>query len=164
MESGSKRLHQKAGARFTWSDGLILLAAAAVGVFFLAIGGVTPNGQYSVFWALLVFVCAAVLVGIKHILTSMRRPLVAFAWCSLGGILGGALSWFLAWSFVTTHPVRSHGEDYGALAAGMLNAILVLLSPFPGFLIGFPVALAICAWFQSKGTGPKPSGKLSDRD
>jgi hypothetical protein len=160
MESGSKRLHQKAGARFTWSDGLILLAAAALGVVLLATGRVAPNGQFIVFWALLV--CAAVLIGVKHILASMRRPLVAFAWCLLGGILGGALSRFLAWSFVTTHPVRSHGEDYGAMAAGLLYVILVLLSPIPGFLTGFPVALAICAWFQSKGTGPKPSEKQSN--
>jgi biotin transporter BioY len=112
---------------------------------------------------LLVFVCAGVLIGVKHILASMRRPLVAFAWCVLGGILGGALSWFLAWSFVPIHPVPSHGEDYGAMAAGMLNAILLLLSPIAGFLTGFPVALAICALFQSKGTGPKPSVKQSDR-
>ena len=145
---------------FTWSDGLILLAAAALGVVFLATGHVDPNGQFIVFWALLV--CAAVLIGVKHILASMRRPLVAFAWCLLGGILGGALFLFLAWHYVTTHPVRSHGEDYGAMAAGLLNVGLVLLSPIAGFLTGFPVTLAICAWFQSRGTGPKPSEKKSD--
>jgi hypothetical protein len=160
MESGSKRLHQKVVAMFTWSDGLILLAVAALGVFFLSTGQVTPEGRHFVFWVL--FVCAAVLIGVKHMLASMRRPVVAFAWCLLGGILGGALLLFLAWTFVTTHPIRSHGEDYGAMAAGFLYIGLLLLSPIAGFLIGFPVALAICAWFQSKGTGPKPSGKQSD--
>jgi hypothetical protein len=162
MESGSKRFHQKVAAIFTWSDGLILLVAAALGVFFLATGQVTPNGQFIVFWALLV--CAAVLIGIKHILASMRRPLVAFAWCVLGGVLGGALFWFLARSFVQAHPVRSHGEDYGAMAAGLLYVGLLLLSPIAGFLTGFPVALAICVCFKSKGIEPKPAGKLSDRD
>ena len=102
MESGSKRLHQKAGARFTWSDGLILLAAAALGVVFLAVGRVTPNGQYIVFWAL--FVCALVLIGVKHILASMRRPLLAFACCLLGGILCGALFLALAWSYLCHSP------------------------------------------------------------
>ena len=160
MESGSKRLPQKVAAMFTWSDGLILLAVAALGGVFVATGGVKPHGQYIVFWVLLV--CAAVLIGVKHILASMRRPLLAFAWCLLGGILGGALCWFLAWSFVNTHPIRSHGEDYGAMAAGFLYIGLLLLSPLAGFLIGFPVALAICAWFQSKGRGPKHSGKQSD--
>jgi hypothetical protein len=160
MESSSKRLHQKIAAMFTWSDGLILLAAAALGVFFLSTGRVTPDGQYIVFWVLLV--CAAVLIGVKHILASMRRPLVAFAWCLLGGILAGALFLFLAWTFVTTHPIRSHGEDYGAMATGFLYLGLVFLSPIAGFLIGFPVTLAIYACFQSKGTGPKPSAKQSD--
>jgi hypothetical protein len=160
MESGSKRLHQKIAAMFTWFDALILLAAAALGAFFLSTGKVTPGGQYIVFCALLV--CAAVLIGVKHILASMRRPLVAFAWCSLGGILGGALLLFLAWHFVTTHPIRSHGEDYGAMGTGFLYIGLLLLSPIAGFLIGFPVALAIYAWFQSKETGPRRSGKQSD--
>jgi len=160
MESGSKRLHQKVAARFTWSDALILLAAAALGVFFVATGQATPNGQFIVFCVL--FACAAVLIGVKHILASMRRPLLAFAWCLLGGILGGALFWFLAWHYFITHPVRSHGEDYGAMAAGIFYLILVFLSPIAGFLTGFPVALAIYAWLQSRGPGTKPSGKQSD--
>ena len=160
MESGSKRPHQKVASWFTWSDGLILLGAATLGVVFLSTGRVTPDGQYIVFWALLV--CAAVLIGVKHILASMRRPLVAFAWCLLGGILGGALFLFVGWHYVTTHPIRSYGQDGGAMAAGLLYIGLVLLSPIAGFLIGFPAVLAICAWFQSKGTGPKPSGKQSD--
>jgi hypothetical protein len=159
MESGSKRAHQKSAARFTRTDGLILFAAAALGVFFLAIGAVTNNGQYGL--CLVLFVCALVLIGVKHVLASMRRPLLAFAACLLGGILGGALFYFLAWSFVTAHPIQSHGEDYGAMAAGILYTGLLLLSPIAGFLIGFPVALVICALIQ-RATEREPSGKLSD--
>jgi hypothetical protein len=77
-------------------------------------------------------------------------------------LLGGALFLFLVWHYVITHPVRSHGEDYGAMAAGLLNAGLVLLSPIAGFLTGFPVAPAICACFQSRGTGSKLSEKKSN--
>jgi biotin transporter BioY len=160
MEPGSERRRRNVAGRFTRSDGLILLAAAALGVVSLATGQVPPNGRYFVFWAL--FVSAAVLIGVKHILASMRHPLVAFAWCLLGGVLGGALFWFLAWSFVTNHPVRSHGEDYGAMATGLFYIALVLLSPIAGFLTGFPVALAICAWFESNATEAKPSARQSD--
>ena len=102
MESGSKCLHQKVAAMFTWLDALILLAVAALGVVFVATVGVTPRGQFFVFWVLLV--CAAVLIGVKHVLASMRCPLVAFASCLLGGILGGAPFWFLASSFVKRSP------------------------------------------------------------
>jgi hypothetical protein len=157
MESGSERLYQKAGARFRWSDGLILLAAAALAVVLLAVRRVAPNGQYIVFWAL--FVCALVLIGVKHILASMRRPHLAFACCLLGGILCGALFLALAWSYFITHPVKGQGD--GAWAGGILYLLGVMVAPIAGFVVGFPVTLAICAWIQSMGTEPKPSGTRS---
>jgi hypothetical protein len=141
------------------SDAIILFVAAALGAVFLATGQVTANGQYIVFLAL--FVCALVLIGIKHALTSMRRPLVAFAWCMFGGILGGGLSWFLANAFVNAHPIHSHGEDYGAMAAGILYVGILILSPIAGFLVGFPMTLAIYAVIQSMGPKPTPSEKHS---
>jgi fatty acid desaturase len=64
MESGSKRLHQKIAAMFTWFDLLILLAAGALGVFFLTTAQGDPNARYIIFWVLLA--CAAVLIGVKH--------------------------------------------------------------------------------------------------
>ena len=160
MEARAKRLHRKVAARFTWWDGLSLLAAAALGLAFLATGYVTPDGPYVVFWVLLA--CATALIGVRHILTSMRRPLADFAWCVLGGILGGAVFLFFAWRFVITHFFGSPDKDYGAMSLGFLYVGLLLLSPVAGFLTGFPVPLAIWAWFQSRSTGPKASEKQSE--
>jgi hypothetical protein len=160
MKSGPKRLHQKIAGMFTWFDLVILLAAGALGVFFFTTAQGDPNARYIVFWVLLA--CAAVLIGVKHILASMRRPLLTFAWCLLGGILSGALFWFRALSIVKTHPVQQHVDNIGAMGTGLLYAAIILLSPIAGFLIGVPVTLAIYALFQSKRTGPKSSGKQSD--
>ena len=143
MESGPKHFLHKVVAWLTWLDLLILVAAAASGVFVVAAQPVTPSGQSIVFLAL--FGCASVLIGVEHTLDSMRRPLVAFAFCLLGGVLGGALLLLLAMSYLASHPLKSHGEYGAGMAAGIRDLVFIVLSPVAVFLIGFPVTLAICA-------------------
>jgi hypothetical protein len=161
MEPGSQQRRRNVAGRFTRSDGIIVLAAAALALIFIATNPlVWPNGPIAVVQTMLGV--AAVIIVVKHILASMRRPLVALAWCLLGGILGGALFFCAAWAFVIAHPVHSHGEDWGAMAVGIFYIGLLILSPVIGFLIGFPVALAICGRFQSNDTEAKPSGRPPD--
>ena len=161
MAPGSERRRRNFAGPFTWSDGIIVLAAAALAVILIATNPpAMPSRPIAIVKTLLFVV--AVIIGVKHVLASMRRPLVALGWCLLGGILGGALFFCAAWAFVIAHPVHSHGEDWGAMAAGLFYIGLLILSPAVGFLIGFPVALAICARFQSNATEAKPSGSQSD--
>jgi hypothetical protein len=161
MAPGSERRRRNVAGRFTRSDGIIVLAAAALAVILIATNPpAMPSRPIAIVKTLLFVV--AVIIGVKHVLASMRRPLVALAWCLLGGILGGALFFCAAWAFVTAHPVHSHGEDWGAMAQGIFYIGLVILSPVVGFLIGFPVALAICARFQPNAAEAKPSGRQSD--
>jgi hypothetical protein len=162
MGSGSEKLHRRDAAWFTRSDWLILLAAAALGLIFIATGPVAPNGRFFILSACLI--CAIVIIGVKHVLAPMQRPFVALAWCLLGGVLGGALFFYLARAYVIAHSVQSHGEDYGAMAAGIFHIGLLIVAPVAGFLIGFPAALAICAAFLSKADEPKPSGRHPDRN
>ena len=87
-------------------------------------------------------VCAAVLIGVKHVLASMRHPLLTFGICLLGGILCGGLFLALAWAYFVTHPVKGQGD--GAWAGGVLNLLGVMASPIAGFVVEFPVTIAIC--------------------
>ena len=50
------------------------------------------------------------------------------------------------------------------MAAGLFYIGLLILSPAVGFLIGFPVALAIRARFQPNAAEAKPSGRQSDME
>ena len=161
MEPGSQRHRRNVAGRFTRSDGIIVLAAVALALIFIATNRlVWPNGPNAVVLTLLGV--AAVIIGVKHVVASMPRPLVAFAWSLLGGLLGGALFFCAALAFALAHPIHSHGEDWGAMATGILYIGLMILSPVVGFLIGFPVALAICARLQSNSNEAKPSGRQSD--
>jgi hypothetical protein len=152
MGSGSKQLRRNDAAGFTRSDWRILLAAAALGIIFCAIEPVAANGRF--FVVLVCLVGATVIIGLKHVFASLRQPLVALAWCLLGGVLDGALFFYLARTYVLSHPVQSHGEDYGAMAVGLLHIGLLFLSPVAGFLIGFAAALAICWVVLSKAAEP----------
>jgi hypothetical protein len=71
------------------TDGFILFAAAALAVIFIALGQATAPSNYVIAFA--VFVCALVLIGIKHALASMRRPLLALVCCLLGRSFGAVL-------------------------------------------------------------------------
>jgi len=133
-----------------------LLAAAALVCFSSATGQATPNGQFIV---LLRVVRLRRRAHRRQAHTGARmraRRSLAFAWCLLGGILGGALFVPRVHYFIHS-PGAVHGEDYGRWRQHLLPDF-VFLSPIAGFLTGFPVALAIYAWLQSRGPGTKPSG------
>jgi len=147
---------------FTMADATIFGVAMAIGLYPILINQERFAGNpYLLFFIMLAI--APAIIGIKHLITSTRRPALTVFWSFVGGILGGGLAFLLTRWYIIEHPVKStRSEDWGALAAGILYLVLLFLSPLVGFLVMFLVVVVACWWLDASGSVPKPGSRHSD--